>query len=120
MKVNVKPRKSAQRDTEAAVRWFRWLPRLTYLPSSPQQKRTRSESSVKLIEVLSLQLLGYLTNFLSDSVQFGFGFIQNSFGILNALANRKIPEIKAGSMKGRHDANDKALFYIDQDSVFKK
>lgn len=39
MKVNVKRRKSAQHDTEAAVSWFRWLQRLTrvhlqaYLPS---------------------------------------------------------------------------------------
>lgn len=34
------------------------------------KKLTRSESSVKLIDVLSSQLLGYLTNFLSDNFQF--------------------------------------------------
>lgn len=38
-------------------------------------QRTRSERSVELVDVLSFQLLGYLTNLLSDSVQFGVGFI---------------------------------------------
>lgn len=46
---------------------------------------TGSESSVELVNVLSSQLHGYLANFLSDGFQFRVRFIQNDFGILDAL-----------------------------------
>lgn len=82
MKVNAPRRKSAPHRPEAAQPiWTHECPagynhqKGSATSSSPQQERTRSESSVKLIDVLSLQLLRYLTNFLSDSVQFGVGFV---------------------------------------------
>lgn len=72
---------------------------------------------MELVDVLSFQLPGYLANLLSDGVQLGVGLVQNSFGILNALANIKIPEIKAGSRMGRHEGGYKRrrLCYTHQD-----
>lgn len=68
------------------------------------RKLTWRDSSVKLKDVLSSELFSNLTNFLSDSIQFHVGFIQNIFCIWYTSNTEKTYRIKVrNAMSARLD-----------------